>query len=88
MNGARVLVAGAAGVLGDATTVELADRGARPALVGRRPSRLARAAPISPGTSTAPRAVTEALTADVPAADAGLGCAAPGRTPVIERRAR
>ncbi|GAB2796244.1 hypothetical protein GCM10027073_30090 [Streptomyces chlorus] len=44
INGARVLVAGATGVLGSALTAELAGRGARPALAGRDPARLAEAA--------------------------------------------
>ncbi|MDI3385226.1 SDR family oxidoreductase [Streptomyces sp. B-S-A8] len=44
MRGARVLVAGATGVLGGAITAELVGRGARPALAGRDPARLAAAA--------------------------------------------
>ncbi|MFC9463165.1 SDR family NAD(P)-dependent oxidoreductase [Streptomyces coelicoflavus] len=44
LSGARVLVAGATGVLGGAIVTELADRGARVALAGRDPSRLAQAA--------------------------------------------
>ena len=44
MHGSRVLVAGATGVLGGAITAELIGRGARPALAGRDPSRLAAAA--------------------------------------------
>ncbi|MBQ0850916.1 SDR family oxidoreductase [Streptomyces sp. BH-SS-21] len=46
INGARVLVAGATGVLGGALTAELVDRGARPALAGRDRARLARAAEV------------------------------------------
>ncbi|MFF0105234.1 SDR family NAD(P)-dependent oxidoreductase [Streptomyces hirsutus] len=49
INGARVLVAGATGVLGGALTAELAGRGARPALAGRDPARLAEAARAYPG---------------------------------------
>ncbi|MEU6737256.1 SDR family NAD(P)-dependent oxidoreductase [Streptomyces physcomitrii] len=49
LDGARVLVAGATGVLGGALTAELAARGARPALAGRDPERLARAARRYPG---------------------------------------
>ncbi|MFD0319037.1 SDR family NAD(P)-dependent oxidoreductase [Streptomyces flavalbus] len=52
LNGARVLVAGATGVLGGAITTELADRGARVALAGRAGSRLAHAARTRPGTPT------------------------------------
>ncbi|MEU8848053.1 SDR family oxidoreductase [Streptomyces sp. NPDC048564] len=51
INGARVLVAGATGVLGSALTAELSARGARPALAGRdatRPDRAARAYPGAP----------------------------------------
>lgn len=44
LDGARVLVAGATGVLGGALTAELRERGARPALAGRDPARLAAAA--------------------------------------------
>ncbi|MFD6287782.1 SDR family NAD(P)-dependent oxidoreductase [Streptomyces sp. NPDC060205] len=44
INGARVLVAGATGVLGGALTAELVGRGARPALAGRDRARLDRAA--------------------------------------------
>lgn len=53
LSGARVLVAGATGVLGGAITAELADRGARVALAGRDPSRLAHAARPYPGAPTA-----------------------------------
>ncbi|MFF5482155.1 SDR family NAD(P)-dependent oxidoreductase [Streptomyces sp. NPDC012935] len=53
INGARVLVAGATGVLGSALTAELAARGARPALAGRDTARLARAARAHPGSATA-----------------------------------
>lgn len=53
LDGARVLVAGATGVLGGALTAELAARGARPALAGRDPDRLARAACAYPGAPTA-----------------------------------
>ncbi|MEU9647431.1 SDR family oxidoreductase [Streptomyces sp. NPDC048110] len=49
LSGARVLVAGATGVLGGAITDELADRGARVALAGRDLSRLAHAARAYPG---------------------------------------
>ncbi|MFC5958421.1 SDR family NAD(P)-dependent oxidoreductase [Streptomyces pratens] len=52
INGARVLVAGATGVLGGALTAELAGRGARPALAGRDPARLAEAARAYPGAPT------------------------------------
>ncbi|MFI8307748.1 SDR family NAD(P)-dependent oxidoreductase [Streptomyces sp. NPDC085927] len=52
INGARVLVAGATGVLGRALTAELAGRGARPALAGRDPARLERAARAHPGAPT------------------------------------
>ncbi|MFE7812820.1 SDR family NAD(P)-dependent oxidoreductase [Streptomyces sp. NPDC057433] len=52
LNGARVLVAGATGVLGQALTAELAGRGARPALAGRDPARLARAAQAYPDAPT------------------------------------
>ncbi|MEU6568852.1 SDR family NAD(P)-dependent oxidoreductase [Streptomyces parvulus] len=44
LDGARVLVAGATGVLGGALTAELLGRGARPVLAGRDPARLAAAA--------------------------------------------
>ncbi|MFB7513036.1 SDR family NAD(P)-dependent oxidoreductase [Streptomyces sp. NPDC056144] len=53
LNGARVLVAGATGVLGGAITAELVRRGARAALAGRDPGALARAAQVWPGTPTA-----------------------------------
>ncbi|MEU2245160.1 SDR family oxidoreductase [Streptomyces sp. NPDC018338] len=53
LSGACVLVAGATGVLGGAITAELAGRGARVALAGRDPDRVARAAQIYPGASTA-----------------------------------
>ncbi|MFF3610056.1 SDR family NAD(P)-dependent oxidoreductase [Streptomyces sp. NPDC002463] len=53
LNGARVLVAGASGFLGGAITAELVGRGARAALAGRDPSRLAQAAQIYPGIPTA-----------------------------------
>ncbi len=53
INGARVLVAGATGVLGDALTTELVRRGARPALAGRSPSRLAQVAHAHPEVPTA-----------------------------------
>ena len=53
INGARVLVAGATGVLGGALTAELVDRGARTALAGRDLRRLARAARAHPGAPTA-----------------------------------
>ncbi|MGW5782024.1 SDR family NAD(P)-dependent oxidoreductase [Streptomyces sp. NPDC003863] len=53
LNGARVLVAGASGFLGGAITAELVGRGARAALAGRDPSRLARAAQVYPGIPTA-----------------------------------
>lgn len=53
INGARVLVAGATGVLGSALTAELAARGARPALAGRDAIRLAQAARAHPGSPTA-----------------------------------
>ncbi|MEU3464431.1 SDR family oxidoreductase [Streptomyces sp. NPDC006733] len=52
LNGARVLVAGATGVLGGALTAELTARGALPALAGRDPDRLARAARAHPGAPT------------------------------------
>ncbi|MFD3734075.1 SDR family NAD(P)-dependent oxidoreductase [Streptomyces sp. NPDC058632] len=52
LNGARVLVAGATGVLGGALTAELAGRGARPALAGRDPARLARAGQAYPDAPT------------------------------------
>ncbi|MEU2508934.1 SDR family oxidoreductase [Streptomyces sp. NPDC007863] len=60
LNGARVLVAGGTGVLGGAITTELVHRGARPALAGRDPSSLARAAETYPA---APTAVFEAYDA-------------------------
>ncbi|WP_406729338.1 SDR family oxidoreductase [Streptomyces sp. GD-15H] len=73
VNGARVLVAGATGVLGGAITAELAGRGARPALAGRDPARLARAAQAYSSAPTIPfdaydadscaRAVLDASTA-------------------------
>ncbi|WP_069884308.1 SDR family NAD(P)-dependent oxidoreductase [Streptomyces luteocolor] len=44
IEGSRVLVAGATGVLGGAITAELVTRGARPVLAGRDPVRLAAAA--------------------------------------------
>ncbi|MGY5036545.1 SDR family NAD(P)-dependent oxidoreductase [Streptomyces sp. 900116325] len=44
INGARVLIAGATGVIGGALTAELVARGARPALAGRDPGRLAQVA--------------------------------------------
>ncbi|MFJ8631983.1 SDR family NAD(P)-dependent oxidoreductase [Streptomyces sp. NPDC093568] len=53
INGPRVLVAGATGVLGSALTAELAARGARPALAGRDAARPARAARAHPGSPTA-----------------------------------
>ncbi|MFD8427987.1 SDR family NAD(P)-dependent oxidoreductase [Streptomyces coelicoflavus] len=46
---ARALVAGATGALGGAITAELAGRGARVALAGRDPSRLAHAVRAYPG---------------------------------------
>ncbi|MFD8555275.1 3-carboxy-cis,cis-muconate cycloisomerase, partial [Streptomyces fradiae] len=49
LDGARVLVAGATGVLGGAHTAELAGRGARPPRAGRDPPRPAPAAPAPPG---------------------------------------
>ncbi|MFE6489168.1 SDR family NAD(P)-dependent oxidoreductase [Streptomyces sp. NPDC057757] len=52
INGARVLVAGATGVLGGALASELAARGARTALAGRDPDRLARAAQPHPEAPT------------------------------------
>ncbi|MFJ8146293.1 SDR family NAD(P)-dependent oxidoreductase [Streptomyces sp. NPDC096048] len=52
LSGARVLVAGATGVLGGAITAELAGRGARVALAGRDPGRLAHAAQACPGAPT------------------------------------
>ncbi|WP_329617521.1 SDR family oxidoreductase [Streptomyces brevispora] len=52
LDGARVLVAGATGVLGGALTTELAGRGAHPALAGRDPARLAQAATAYPGAPT------------------------------------
>ncbi|HEY9331331.1 MAG TPA: SDR family NAD(P)-dependent oxidoreductase [Streptomyces sp.] len=52
LSGARALVAGATGVLGGAITAEVAGRGAREALAGRDPSRLARAAQAYPGAPT------------------------------------
>ncbi|WP_424860604.1 SDR family NAD(P)-dependent oxidoreductase [Streptomyces sp. MMS24-I29] len=53
INGAHVLVAGATGVIGGAFTAELAARAARPALAGRGPGRLARAAQEYPGAPIA-----------------------------------
>ncbi|MEU6768037.1 SDR family oxidoreductase [Streptomyces sp. NPDC046853] len=53
MQGARVLVAGATGVLGGAITTELVGRGARPALAGRDPDRLSAAARAHGGAPTA-----------------------------------
>ncbi|MFF3735494.1 SDR family NAD(P)-dependent oxidoreductase [Streptomyces sp. NPDC002476] len=53
INGAHVLVAGATGVVGGALTAELAARAARPALAGRGPGRLARAAQEYPGAPIA-----------------------------------
>ncbi|MGW0936747.1 SDR family NAD(P)-dependent oxidoreductase [Streptomyces sp. NPDC002666] len=52
LNGAGVLVAGATGFLGGALAAEPADRGARPALAGRDPARLAKAAQAHPGAPT------------------------------------
>ncbi|MFD0304397.1 SDR family NAD(P)-dependent oxidoreductase [Streptomyces sp. NPDC127119] len=52
INGARVLVAGATGVLGGALTAELVRRGARPVLAGRDRARLARAAEVCQGAPT------------------------------------
>ncbi|MGW7432260.1 SDR family NAD(P)-dependent oxidoreductase [Streptomyces sp. NPDC054861] len=52
INGARVLVAGATGVIGSAVADELAERGARLALAGRDPGRLARAAARHGGCPT------------------------------------
>ncbi|MFI8193289.1 SDR family NAD(P)-dependent oxidoreductase [Streptomyces sp. NPDC085946] len=52
IDGARVLVAGATGVLGGMITAELVGRGARPALAGRDPQRLARTARAYPGAPT------------------------------------
>ncbi|MGW8065246.1 SDR family NAD(P)-dependent oxidoreductase [Streptomyces ziwulingensis] len=52
LNGARVLVAGATGVLGGAVTAELVGRGARAALAGRDPGRLERAARTHSVTTT------------------------------------
>ncbi|MFD4260412.1 SDR family NAD(P)-dependent oxidoreductase [Streptomyces sp. NPDC058534] len=52
LDGARVLVAGATGVLGGALTAELRGRGARPALAGRDPARLAAGARAHPGAPT------------------------------------
>ncbi|MFJ7072257.1 SDR family NAD(P)-dependent oxidoreductase [Streptomyces sp. NPDC098781] len=52
INGARVLVAGATGVLGGALTAELAARGAHPALAGRDATRLAQVAGAYPGAPT------------------------------------
>ncbi|MFJ8192084.1 SDR family NAD(P)-dependent oxidoreductase [Streptomyces sp. NPDC096094] len=52
LSGARVLVAGATGVLGGAITAELAGRGARVALAGRDQGRLAHAAQACPGAPT------------------------------------
>lgn len=75
LEGARVLVAGATGVLGGALTAELAARGARPALAGRDPARLAQAARAYPG---APTVLFDAYAPDscaraVDEAAAGLG---------------
>ncbi|MFE0677333.1 SDR family NAD(P)-dependent oxidoreductase [Streptomyces sp. NPDC058867] len=53
IDGARVLVAGATGELGTALTDELIRRGARPALAGRGPDRLAEAARQRPGVPMA-----------------------------------
>ncbi|MFC8274261.1 SDR family NAD(P)-dependent oxidoreductase [Streptomyces sp. NPDC057271] len=53
LSGARVLVAGATGALGGAITAELVGRGARAALTGRDPSRLAAAAHAYAGAPTA-----------------------------------
>lgn len=53
LSGARVLVAGATGVLGGAITAELAGRGSRVALAGRDRSRLDRAAQVHPGAPAA-----------------------------------
>lgn len=52
LSGARVLVAGATGVLGGAITTEPADRGAGVAPAGRDRGRLANAARACPGTPT------------------------------------
>lgn len=52
LRGARVLVAGATGVLGGAITTELTGRGARVALAGRDRSRLTHAARGCPGAPT------------------------------------
>ncbi|MFD4030795.1 SDR family NAD(P)-dependent oxidoreductase [Streptomyces sp. NPDC058637] len=54
INGVRVPVAGATGVLGGVLTAEPAGRGARPALAGRDPGRLARAAQPRPGAPPVP----------------------------------
>lgn len=52
INGARVLVAGATGVLGGALTAELSRRGAHVVAAGRDPHRLARVARTHPGVPT------------------------------------
>ncbi|MGW6564889.1 SDR family NAD(P)-dependent oxidoreductase [Streptomyces sp. NPDC054975] len=52
LSGARVLVAGATGALAGVITAELVGRGARVALAGRDPSRLADAARACPGAAT------------------------------------
>lgn len=51
LNGARVPVAGATGILGRPLTAELAGRGVRPTLAGHDPVRLARASEAFPGAS-------------------------------------
>ncbi|MFD3441127.1 SDR family NAD(P)-dependent oxidoreductase [Streptomyces sp. NPDC058685] len=52
IDGARVLVAGATGVLGSVLTAELARRGARPALAARDSARLAQVARAYAGAPT------------------------------------
>ncbi|WP_432250674.1 hypothetical protein ACRAR1_28950 [Streptomyces sanyensis] len=64
LSGARVLVAGATGVIGHGITRELAARGARTALAGRNAARLGTVAdatgPDTPGASSTPTTSTAA----------------------------
>ncbi|WP_217166174.1 SDR family NAD(P)-dependent oxidoreductase [Streptomyces sp. AC512_CC834] len=79
LDGARVLVAGATGALGGALVAELSARGARPALAGRDPARLARAAEPYRGAVTLlfgaydPETCSRAVHGAVDGAGAGLG---------------
>ncbi|MGW6268879.1 SDR family NAD(P)-dependent oxidoreductase [Streptomyces sp. NPDC055060] len=53
INGARILIAGASGAIGSALAAELGGRGARLALAGRDPDRLAQVAAAHPSAATA-----------------------------------